>query len=439
VKRLFQLLIVNVVIFCAIVEIAALTVFYFQHGWLFYLDPYRPQYAVMEQGQGGRGQGAGSDGRPALTDIGLAPYFGPIHRPGIPFDVPDALRQPGAPASRIATNNFGFVSAHDYPFQPAAGQAIVGIFGGSVAAWFCQVGADRLVADLHRQPAFASKTLVPLCFAHEGYKQPQQLIVLAYFLSIGQHFDLVLNIDGFNEVAIGDLNAQHGWDESMPSVLHLDPLIALINQSTLTPAKLEALATISHDRDRLNGLAGVLNRNRLASLDLIGGRYDAYLEGRYRAELVAFDRLPSAPATQSPIHVAPPVRPLHGDELFADIARNWIAASALMQEMLAAPRVPYVHVLQPNQYFSTRVFTDAERKVAFNAGSPFKDGAMRGYPFLERALAAPGAPVKVADAVHLFDAEPRPVYIDDCCHYTLVGYEHLADFAADAAARASRP
>ena len=35
---------------------------------------------------------------------------------------------------------------------------------------------------------------VPLCFSHEGYKQPQQLLVLSYFLSLGQPFDLVINM-----------------------------------------------------------------------------------------------------------------------------------------------------------------------------------------------------------------------------------------------------
>jgi len=275
--------------------------------------------------------------------------------------------------------------------------------------------------------------VVPLCFAHEGYKQPQQLIVLAYFLSIGQRFDLVVNIDGFNEVAIGALNERHGWDPSMPSVMHLDPLLTVINQASLTPAKIVALASITRDRDRLDRIALFLNRNKLASIDLLGGRYYTYLDRRYRAELVAFDQLPAPPPRQAAVHVAPPVRRLQGDELFADIARDWMTSSALMRQMLAARGTPYVHVLQPNQYYSTRTFGDAERKVAFNAGSPFKDGAMRGYPFLERAIAASDAPVKVFNGVHILDAEPKPVYIDDCCHYTRVGYERLADFAADAA------
>ena len=35
-----------------------------------------------------------------------------------------------------------------------------------------------------------------------GYKQPQQLLTLAYYISLGAEFDTVINIDGFNEVAL---------------------------------------------------------------------------------------------------------------------------------------------------------------------------------------------------------------------------------------------
>ena len=62
---------------------------------------------------------------------------------------------------------------------------------------------------------------MPLCLSHEGYKQPQQLLVPTYFLSIGQVFDLVVNIDGFNEVALSSVNHQRGLDISMPSAMHL--------------------------------------------------------------------------------------------------------------------------------------------------------------------------------------------------------------------------
>jgi len=157
--------------------------------------------------------------------------------------------------------------------------------------------------------------------------------------------------------------------------------------------------------------------------------YHAFVQRRYERELVNFDTLPSNPPANSVIHVTPKVKARSGDEVFADIAANWQAASLAMNQLLAPRNVPYVHVLQPNQYYSTRVFPDDEKRIAFNDASPFKAGAQRGYPQLEKQL-EPGA----LNAVRIFDRERSPVYIDDCCHYTLVGYEHLADFAASAAA-----
>jgi hypothetical protein len=332
----------------------------------------------------------------------------------------------------VEANNFGFASPHAYPFARMDDeQLVVGIFGGSVAAWFCQVGVSRLEAALKQNAFFGKRTLVPLCFSHEGYKQPQQLLTLAYFLSIGQQFDLVINIDGFNEVALASLNDQHGWDISMPSVMHLDPLINLVNQSTLTPEKLASLAAIERDKQRLTALAERLNQNRLASIEFVLGRYHAFVERRYREELVRFDQLPSNPPQRSVIHVTPPVNDRRGAQVYEDIAREWITSSILMRELLAARAVPYFHVLQPNQYYSSRKFSAEEAKVAFNPGSPFKEGAAKGYPFLEMALQSNGGAPDALNAVHVFDDErAAAVYIDDCCHYTLVGNQRLADFIA---------
>jgi hypothetical protein len=96
-----------------------------------------------------------------------------------------------------------------------------------------------------------------------------------------------------------------------------------------------------------------------------------------------------------------------------------------MGQLLASRGIRYVHVLQPNQYYSTRVFPDEERKIAFNDASPFKAGAERGYPQLERQL-EPGA----LNAVHLFDRERAPMYVDDCCHYSVAANHLLADAIA---------
>src|SRR5262245_31654084 len=406
----------NVVVFFASAEVLALGIFYYDHGWLFYLDPYRPTIARIQEGSGD-----------ALTPVGLHPYFGPTHRPGLPFDVPAEMRT-GEADEAVATNNFGFPSRVNYPFSKTSDrQFVIGIFGGSVGAYFCRLGAARLEESLRRSGSFNNREPVTLCFSHEAYKQPQQLLVLSYFLSIGQPFDLVINIDGFNEVALGRIDDQYGWDISMPSHEHLDALINVVNQATLTPAKLESLARIVEYRQRLNDVAERSNRARFASVEFALRHYHDFIRRHYEQERVRFDGLPSSSPANSPIHVTPKVRPRSGSAVYEDIAVNWRNASVLMQQLLAARGIAYVHVLQPNQYYSTRAFTTAEKTTAVNAGSPFKEGAANGYPYLEKAL-EPGA----LNAVHIFDTVRESVYVDDCCHYTSAGNRLLADFIAKA-------
>jgi hypothetical protein len=93
--------------------------------------------------------------------------------------------------------------------------------------------------------------------------------------------------------------------------------------------------------------------------------------------------------------------------------------------MLAARGVPYVHVLQPNQYFTTRSFSAEEAKVARSDASPFKKAAEAGYPVLVAESEGLRARVNFLNATGIFDREPAAVYIDDCCHYTLRGNQLL--------------
>jgi hypothetical protein len=419
-RRAVFIVAVNVAIFCVLAELLSLAYYYVEHGTFFYT--HRVSRARVQETAEGR-----------LTGEALHPYFGPTHQPGFPFDIPASLSEAGAPPSHRVTNNFGFVSSYDYPFNKTReNQFIVGIFGGSVGVWFCQVGASRLVAELQRAPVFAGKELVPLCFSHEGYKQPQQALVLAYFLSIGQPFDLVINIDGFNEVALGALNHEHGRDISMPSAQHLDPLINLIDQSTLTPEKLRVLAAISEYKERLNRLADRIESTRVAAVDFVLERYYEKTLDDYNRALGQFSNLPSNPSDKSLVHATPEVANRDGSRLYEDIARSWAASSLLMNQMLAPRGVQYFHFLQPNQYYTVRRFSAEEARIAISSDSPFKTSVERGYPALTGGSAA-GAlkgQVQFFDATHAFDNEPAAMYMDNCCHYTLAGNYRLADVIA---------
>jgi hypothetical protein len=417
-RRTLGVVLVNVIVFCTLAELLALFLFYNETGRLFYT--YRKPYEAIADTAQGR-----------LTGDGLHPYFGPTHRQGYPFDIPEPLRANRSAPSRVPSNNFGFASPHNYPFvKTSPNQFVLGIFGGSAGAWFCHVGAPRLVEDLKANAYFKGREIIPLCLSHEGYKQPQQLLILAYFLSIGQVFDLVVNIDGFNEVTLSSFNNQRGLDISMPSAMHLDPLVNLVNQATLTPEKLQSLAAISQYKERINYLVSRLQRNPIAAINFVLERLHRSATASYQAELARFGNLPSNPSDASLILAMPSVMPRDEARALADAAKSWSDASTLMHTMLAARNVAYVHVLQPNQYFTTRSFSAEEAKVARSDASPFKTSAEAGYPALIAESAGLKARVNFLDATGIFDREPSPVYIDDCCHYTLRGNQLLADAIA---------
>jgi len=423
-------LLTSVVVFALAAELLGLAAYYAETGALFYA--HRRTYPEPLPTPEDR----------LVVGEAVHPYFGVTHHPGTPFDIPASLRADAASPSRLRTNNFGFVSPHDYPVaRTRDDQFLVGLFGGSVGLWFCQLGAPRLVAQLQRHPFFRAREIVPLCFSHEGYKQPQQAIVLAYFLSRGQQLDLAVNLDGFNDVALGALNHERGVDASMPSAQHLDPLIALINQSALTPDRLDSLAAIVRDRRRLAELTRTLEASRLASVHLVlDWRYRRLMD-RYTRELGRFATLPSNPPANALVQATPPVAPRDRQALFADIAALWARSSRLMHDLLAARGAAYVHVLQPNQYHSTRRFPPAEAATALSDASPYKQSVEDGYPLLVAAgqaeLRARG--VAFFDATRVLDREPAPVYMDTCCHYTLAGNYALADFIATSVLSAPGP
>ena len=408
-KSRLSLIAINIVVFVVLAEIAAVGFYFVQHRAFFYTADIAIPAALPETARG------------ELSADVLHPYFGPIHRPGV----------------RPETNNIGFGSTQSFPYVRANDrQFLVGIFGGSVARAFCDRGTPRLIAALQRDPALAGREIVPLCFSHEGYKQPQQLIVLAYFLSLGQQYDLVINIDGFNEVALGSRNNEQGRDISMPSPIHINPLLNLIDQATLTPARIQALARISHDKERLNQLRDRMRRNRIAAVHVALDRYYMFTMNRYQAEVAAYDALPSNPSASSILLLTPPTRKRDGPGVvYEDIANGWTTASGLMHDLLAARGVPYLHVLQPNQYFTRRAFGAEEARLALNSSTPFKRAVEDGYPVLQRAAATLGGREQFLDGTMAFDNEQAAVYEDDCCHYTDRGYEILAELIAGRAGK----
>lgn len=116
----------------------------------------------------------------------IHPYFG---------FVPDPNRNGKTPIS-----DFGFVSGKDTNpiMKRSRDKTIIGVFGGSFAEGTYR-SANALLKECLES---TNKEIIILNFSTGGYKQPQQLLILTYLLGLGAEFDVIINIDGFNEVAL---------------------------------------------------------------------------------------------------------------------------------------------------------------------------------------------------------------------------------------------
>ena len=132
----------------------------------------------------------------------LHPYLGYVYRPGSsPRNL--TLSQPVPfPSSACKVNKHGFFSDETFLLQGGKRDRVrVIITGGSVANNLYCGFRDALALGLASLPAYSGKKISFIGLAFEGWRQPQQLQALAYYLAQQGQADLMISVDGFNEVA----------------------------------------------------------------------------------------------------------------------------------------------------------------------------------------------------------------------------------------------
>ncbi|MEG3848426.1 hypothetical protein QT971_13420 [Microcoleus sp. herbarium19] len=336
---------------------------------------------------------------------------------------------------KLKVNNHGFFSLYEYPFVKSnKKQFIVGIFGGSVANNFAldEYINQRLSKKLQSYPEFADREIVVLNFGNGGYKQPQQLLILNYFLALGQELDLVINIDGFNEVALSNLNNKARIEVGMPSVQHVQPLTTLA--SNVSPEVMSAIVQINDTKKQLKAGIDKLQTCQLAMCHAVTSLQVRQLVNNYQEAIVKYDaqvKISSADTANNSIVYIPKAESVLPDRAaFDKMASLWYESSIGMNQILSSRNIPYFHFIQPNQYYPTkRAFTAKEKEIAINKESPYIEGVKKGYPvLLSKIDDLQKAGVNVFSAVNILDNTKETVYKDACCHYNAVGEEVLANY-----------
>ena len=340
---------------------------------------------------------------------------------------------------KLKVNKHGFFSLYEYPFvKTNKKQFIIGIFGGSVANNFAvdEYIHQRLSKKLQNNPEFADREIVILNFGNGGYKQPQQLLILNYFLALGQELDLVINIDGFNEVALSNLNNKAQLEIAMPSVQHIQGLTSLANNN-LSPEAMSAIVQINDNKQQLKAGIDKLQNCQLALCHAVTSLQVKQLVNNYQQAVVKYDaqvKQSNSDRAKSGIVYIPKADSVLSDAAaYEKMASLWYESSIGMNQILSSRNIKYFHFIQPNQYYPTkRVFTAKEKEIAISKDSPYIEGVNKGYPvLLSKVNDLQKAGVNVFSAVNILDNTKETVYKDACCHYNSVGQEILVNYVSN--------
>ena len=298
---------------------------------------------------------------------------------------------------------------------------IVGVFGGSFAGGLCGYGK----AELGKVLQVPGRKVQLLCFGAGGYKQPQQLLALTYILSLGGTFDLVINIDGFNEVTLPVAEGGQG-------VFPIYPRGWLWRVGNLNdPQALEYLGglyALDRQQEEWANLFVQYGLHRSTLLSLVWSSRDRLLAAR-RSQLQQDLAEHKTSLPRSYASTGPRVTFKDQPALYDLLVRVWRDGSLQMKRLCDANGIAYYHFLQPNQYVEgSKPMTDAEAKVAVQSGHLYQQGVVGGYPVLQKyGVELTGAGVAFRDLTRVFDQVQEPLYVDNCCHVNGRGYNLVAD------------
>jgi len=303
------------------------------------------------------------------------------------------------------------------------GKLNVVLLGGSVAQ-----SMGEVMKEAFRRVCRVPPNVVTLGFA--GYKQPQQLLALTYFLSLGAEYDLIINLDGYNDIVLPFTdNYSVGVNPFFPRNWNLrisrQPskkiLVVIGKVRYLRDLKEENLEALTSSFFRGSAVFGLMKMQQFKRLKWDIDRNTDKLIKLQQEEIKRFEETGSFFAYKDI------------QELYNDAGAVWERGSVLLDQLARENIMEYYHILQPNQYVKgSKVLTEEERRLAYSEKAEISQSAIIGYPILiKQGRKLLERNIKFFDATMVFAKEKETVYIDVCCHYNERGKEVLAAYIMD--------
>ena len=300
-------------------------------------------------------------------------------------------------------------------------KVIVGIFGGSFADDIAYNMANELSEKL--KPSFPGKEFVVVKATIGGYKQPQQLMALNWFSALGGDFDIVINIDGFNDVALPALENIPDTNPFFPRQWHLRMRTVPDTEFLATVGKIRFLDAVGAKWQNVFRTGPLRYSVTANTIWRIG---DQLL---YNAAVNQRAKLPKMAKANEYAAAGPPVTFKDDEEMYSALGHLWEEASFQMNAVAKAKGIRYFHFLQPNQYIEgSKPMGDEERRVAIKEDHPYAQSVRKGYPVLRelgKDLVRRG--VTFVDLTNAYANTREPLYRDNCCHVNTAGQRIVID------------
>jgi hypothetical protein len=315
----------------------------------------------------------------------------------------------------------------DLPFiKSNDSNVIVGVLGGSFAHGVSTT-SNILQHALSKVPHFKGKEIIMIHMAVGGYKQPQQLMKFNYYLALGAHFDVIINIDGFNEIAIpGTENLPKGvhplfprsWYYYIDGALNEEmlSLYGIRAHSKKQQTQYASLFSFPLIRYSVTGnlFWKLINRNIVSKIS--------------HADVALIEYKESDANKRRYVATGPDYTYTSSKHFYQDMVEVWARSSALIYNQCLELGVEYYHFLQPNQHVKgSKPMLEKEKAIAFSKRSLYGKAATEGYPYLiERGNRLKAEGIPYYDLTMLFSQTSKELYIDNCCHLNMPGYSLVA-------------
>ncbi len=342
------------------------------------------------------------------------PYLGNVHNPDSGVKIGD-----------MKITSFGFFD-DSFPVQKKSeDKLIIGVFGASVAWWYSALGYQHTFDELKK--IYPNKKFEIIRLGIGGNKQPQQLMILNYLLSKGAEFDIAINLDGFNEIAIPPThNLSKGVNPIYPA--YWSDLLTEVSSSE----EREQLRKILVLEQKRKDSAKNYNYKPIkysVSANLIWLIQDKVKTVKIENLKLEKQKVKRAEEESKVPYVlrGPRFKTIPEKEYYNDLTDMWMQSSLLMHQLCLANEIKYFHFLQPNQYVpNSKPIGVEEKKVAIDKSAHWEKPVLNGYPMLiEKGKKLKDMGVYFFDLTMIFNEDSDHLYNDNCCHFNVLGNQKI--------------